>query len=115
MTEEAGMSKMTDQMLAWRAGVILVLVNLGGAVVFDCLVSRTWVIPQEREAGLHPSTMGDALIWMMIALPTFLCFFALNVGWGTVILRYRQWRSGRPWLAAFLIWLIAFTIGYFYH
>lgn len=109
------MTKMTDQLLAWRAGVVLVLVNLGGAVFFDWRVSTTWVISEEREAGLHAATMGDAFIWMMIALPIFLCFFVLNLGWGTVILRYKQWRSGRLWLTAFLVWLIALAIDHVHH
>jgi hypothetical protein len=115
MTQEAGMIKMTDGVLAWRAGTILVLVNLVGAVVYDWLVSRTWVIPQEREAGLAPATMGDAFIWMSIAVPILSCFFVLNGGWGTVVLCYRQWRSGRLWLVAFLVWLIAFAIDYVHH
>ena len=109
------MTIMTDKLLAWRAGVILVLVNLGGAVVFVWLVSSTWVIPQEREAGLHPATMGDLFIWALIALPIFSCFFALNAGWGTVILYYRQWRSSRLWLVGFLIWLIALVIDHVHH
>ena len=106
---------MTDKLLAWRAGVILVLVNLGGAVVFDWLVSSTWVIKEEQEAGLHPATMGDAFIWTLIAWPIFSCFFALNVGWGTVILCYRQWRNGLLWLAAFLIWLIAVAMDHIHN
>jgi len=119
MTEGVGMTKLADKVLARRAGVTLVLVNLGGAAVYSSLTTMNGVISQERmarlKAGLHPAATGDAIIWTLIVLLVCACFFALNVGWGTVILCYRQWRSGRPWLAAFLIWLIAFTIGYFYH
>jgi hypothetical protein len=115
MTEEAGTTQMTDKLLAWRAGKILVLVNLVGAVIFDWLASYAWVIPQEWEGGSHLGTAGSSVMWIATSVPIFLCYFALNAGWGTLILGYRQWRSGRLWLAAFLIWLIALAIDYVHH
>jgi hypothetical protein len=121
MTEEAGMTKLADKALAWRAGVSLVLVNLGGAFVYYSLTTMTEVINQERKAerlaGLHPAA-GNAMTWTLIALPIVACFFALNVGWGTIILCYRRWSIGRLWLVAFLIWLLAFATDiyhYFHH
>ena len=119
MTEGAGMTKLADKVLARRAGVILALLNLGGAAAYASLDVMNWMKGQDRlaqwKAGLHPAATGDALIVGLIIVLIWACFFALNVGWGTVILCYRQWRSGLFWLGAFLIWLIAFTIGHFYH
>jgi hypothetical protein len=112
MAEGEGMTKWADKALTRRTGVILVLVNLVGAVVCRSLTTMTWVINQERKGGLHPVTAENAMIWTLISLPIVACFFALNVGWGTVILCYRKWKAGRLWLVAFLIWLIAFGAGF---
>lgn len=119
MTETQGMTKLADKVLARQAAMTLVLVNLGGAVVYSSLTALNWVIGQERaaqlKAGLHPVATGNAIVWTLIEVLICACFFALDVGWGTVILCYRQWRSGRLWLVAFLFWLIAFAIDYFHH
>jgi len=119
MTEGAGMTKLADKVLARRAGVILALLNLGGAAACASIDVMNWVVRQERiaqrKAGLHPAPVENALIVGLIIVLIWAFFFALDVGWGTVILCYRRWRSGRLWLVAFLFWLISFAIGHFYH
>jgi hypothetical protein len=42
-------------------------------------------------------------------------FLLLNAIWGLVILRWRQWSSGRPWLLVVPIWLIAVVIDFAHH
>jgi len=54
MTEGVGMTKLADKVLARRAGVTLVLVNLGGAAVYSSLTTMNWVISQEPGAPSLP-------------------------------------------------------------
>jgi hypothetical protein len=90
----------------------LIALNLVGAIVYVCLASRSWAIPQER--GLHSET-GEPFVWALSVMPIFAIFFVVNVGWGAFIVVRRQWRRGYLWLLTVLIWLVAAAIDFAHH
>ena len=97
---------------AQRWGVVLLVFNLIGAIVYVCLASHAWAIP--REKGLHSET-AEPFIWFLFAAPIFAIFCVVNVIWGVLILVRRRWRSGYLWLLTALIWLVAAVIDFAHH
>jgi hypothetical protein len=95
-----------------RPSVVLLILNLVGAVGYVLAASRGWRIPQER--GLVPVT-GEPYIWAMSVFPICVAFFILNLAWGAFILARKQWQSGTLWLFIFPIWLIAIAMDFTHH
>jgi hypothetical protein len=81
-------------------GYVLLTFNSAGAVVYECLASRSWAIPQER--GLHSET-GEPFVWAFSVMPVFTIFFVVDAFWGALILVSQQWRRGYLWLLTALI------------
>ena len=98
--------------LTQRTNLILLTLNVLGAVVYVCLASRGWRIPEEK--GMVPVT-GEPLVWAIGVFPIWAVSLLLNAIWGLLILRWRQWRSGRLWLLLVPLWLIAVVIDFAYH
>jgi hypothetical protein len=94
----------------------LVLLGLDaiGAGAYLLLASRAWAIRQECEAGLNSIT-GEPFVWFISTTPVVAIFFLLNLAWGTIILKRRQWKTGRMWLAASAIWIVAAIIDFSHH
>jgi len=99
---------------AQRWSVVLLVFNFIGAVTYVVAASHGWVIPQEREAGLH-SVTGEPYVWALYVLPICAVFFVLNLTWGAFIIARRQWRSGFFWLSIIPIWVVAVAIDFAHH
>jgi len=99
---------------ARRWGMLLLAANFIGAVIYVVAASQGWVIPQEREVGLHAVT-GEPYVWTGYVLPVCAVFFVLNLSWGAYILARKQWRTGILWLSTIPIWLIAVAIDFAHH
>jgi hypothetical protein len=95
-----------------RVNVVLLVLNVIGAIGYVARASLSWAIPQEH--GVVPIT-GEPLVWAVAVLPIFAVFLLLNLAWGAMILGYRQWRRGRLWLLAVLIWVAAVAIDFMHH
>ncbi len=76
--------------------------------------SHIWWIPAERKAGIH-SVTGEPFIWAIAVVPIFALFFLADLIWGALIVQYRDWRSGRFWLSAGVIWIVALWIDFAHH
>jgi len=76
------------------------------------VASYAWAIPQED--GLHATT-GEPFVWALGVLPIFASFCSLGFIWGVAIAVRRQWQSGRLWLSAACIWVIAVAIDFAHH
>jgi hypothetical protein len=99
---------------AQRWGVILLVLNFIGAVVYVVRASNGWVIPRERELGLH-SVTGEPYIWALSVFPVCAVFLVLNLTWGAFILARKRWQSGIFWLLTVPIWLAAVVIDFAHH
>jgi len=99
---------------AQRWGVALLVLNFIGAIVYVVRASNGWVIPRERELGLH-SVTGEPFIWALSIFPVCAVFFMLNLTWGGFILARKQWRTGILWLSTIPIWLIAAAVDFAHH
>jgi hypothetical protein len=99
---------------AHRWTIVLLVLDFIGAVVYVVAASNGWVIPQERELGLH-SVTGEPYVWALFVFPICAVFFMLNLTWGAFILARKQWRSGIFWLLIIPIWLIAMAIDFAHH
>ena len=97
---------------AQRWGVVLLVLNFIGAIIYVHRASLSWAIPQEKK--LHSQT-GEPFIWAAGVIPIFAIFFVVNGVWGGLILVRRQWRSGYLWLLTALIWLVAIVIDFAHH
>ena len=95
-----------------RTNLILLTLNVIGAVLYLRLASHGWRIPQEK--GMIPVT-GEPLVWAIGVFPIWAAFLLLNAIWGVLILRWRQWGSGRLWLLLVPIWLIVVVIDFAHH
>jgi hypothetical protein len=98
--------------LTRRANAILLVVNVVGAMLYLWRTSLSWAIPEEK--GLNSMT-AEPFIWVLAALPVLAIALVINVAWGVIILRQRQWNSGRLWLAVATIWLVAIAIDFAHH
>ena len=99
---------------AQRWGVVLLVLNFVGAAVYVVRASKGWVIPREREVGLH-SVTGEPYIWALSVLPVCAVFLVLNLAWGAFILARKRWQSGIFWLLSIPIWLAAVAIDFAHH
>ena len=97
-----------------RLHVTVLALNLIGAVIYLHRASYGWRIPQEQALGLDSIT-AEPYIWFAAVLPVVAIFLVLNLAWGVLILRNRQWRSGRLWLVAALIWIVAIAVDFAHH
>jgi hypothetical protein len=97
---------------AQRWGVVLLVLNFIGAIIYVRRASLSWAIPQER--GLHSQT-GEPLVRAAGVIPIFAVFLLVNFVWGGLILVRRQWRSGYLWLLTALIWLVAAVMDFAHH
>jgi hypothetical protein len=102
----------SETFLTQRVNLVLLAFNAIGAVVYVVRASPSWAIPQEH--GMVPIT-GEPFVWAVGFLPVLAIFSLLNLTWGALILRYRQWRSGRYWLLIAPIWLVAVLIDFSHH
>jgi len=99
---------------AQRWGIVLLVLNFIGAVVYAVRASNGWVIPRERELGLH-SVTGEPFIWALSILPVCAVFLVLNLTWGAFILARKRWHCGIFWLLSIPIWLAAVVIDFAHH
>jgi hypothetical protein len=105
---------MTSKILRQPVSLALLIANVIGAIVYVARASHSWVIPEERALGLHSQT-SEPFIWAIYVLPILTVYALVNLIWGVVILWRRQWRSGRYWVGAGLIWVIAVVIDFAHH
>jgi hypothetical protein len=94
--------------------LVLLGLNAIGAGTYVLLASRAWVIRHECQAGLNSIT-GEPFVWFISIAPVIAVFFLLNLTWGTIILKRRQWKTGRMWSAAAAIWIVASIIDFLHH
>ena len=95
-----------------KADLVLLLANVVGAGTYLLLASYSWAITQER--GLNSMT-AEPFIWGLSVVPIWTLFLSIDLIWGTMIALRKRWRSGRIWLLASLIWLVAATIDFAHH
>ena len=98
----------------FQLSLALFVLNVIGAVAYLRAVEPSWVIPEERAAGIHTVT-GEPIVWAVGVLPFVVGFGLLNALWGSMPLRRKKWRSGYFWLATALIWLVAVWIDFAHH
>jgi hypothetical protein len=97
-----------------RWSVVLLVLNFIGAVIYVVRASKGWVIPQERELGLH-SVTGEPYVWALSIFPICAVFLMLNLTWGALILARKRWQSGIFWLMTIPIWLVAAVVDFTHH
>lgn len=109
-------SPLTTDRFRWtqRVNVVLLVLNTIGAVIYLHRASYGWRIPQEQKMGLDSIT-AEPYIWFAAVLPILAVFLLLNLIWGALILRYREWRSGRLWLLTELMWVAAIATDFMHH
>ena len=100
------------KLAAQRWGVVLLVLNFIGAIIYVHRASLSWAIPQEK--GLHSQT-GEPFIWALSIFPVCAVFFVLNLTWSAFILARKQWQSGIFWLLTIPIWLAAVVIDFAHH
>jgi hypothetical protein len=86
--------------------------NAIGACVYVIRAKPSWVNPLEH--GEIPIT-GEPFVWAAGIFPVVAVFVIVNLIWGSLIIRHRDWRIGRWWLPAAAIWLIAIGIDFAHH
>ena len=101
-------------LVAQRWSVVLLVLNFIGAVAYVVAASNGWVIPEERELGLH-SVTGEPYVWALSVFPVCAVFLVLNLTWGAFILARKRWQSGIFWLLTIPIWLAAVVIDFAHH
>jgi len=99
---------------AHRLNLVLLIVNLIGAILYVRAASLGWAIPEERAQGIH-SVTGEPFVWAAAILPFIAGFGLLNFLWGAYICIKRKWRDGYLWLATVLIWLVAVRFDFAHH
>ena len=95
-----------------RWNLVLLTVNILGAIIYVLAASHGWVIPQEH--GAVPVS-GEPFVWALFVIPIYAVFGLVNVSWGAYILSKRRWRSGYFWLMAAAVWLIAICVDFAHH
>jgi len=95
--------------------VVLLLLNVLGAIGYDIAASRGgWKIPEEAAAGINVTT-GEPFIWALSVFPIVAAFSVINVAWGASILSRRQWKAGYYWALTAFVWLGAVVIDFKHH
>jgi hypothetical protein len=56
---------------------------------------------------------GEPFVWFAGILPVVAVFFVLNSAWVALIRLY--WLSGRFWLLAVVLWLVAVSVDFGHH
>jgi hypothetical protein len=97
---------------ARRLGLILLIANVIGAIIYLVRTSLSWAIPQEH--GLVPIT-GEPFIWFAGIVPVVIVFFPLNLIGGAHILLSRKWQNGYFWLSSAAVWFVAVWIDFAHH
>jgi hypothetical protein len=100
--------------LAQPGRIALTALNAIGATIYVARASNAWAISQERAAGIY-SVTGEPFVWFLAIGPIVAIFIVVNLGWGALILARRHWASGRLWLMAAMIWLVAIWIDFAHH
>src|SRR6187399_1040306 len=95
-----------------RWSLVLFIVNVVGAVTYVIAASPSWAVSQER--GMVPIT-GEPFVWALMVFPFFTVFGLANFFWVAYICFKRRWRSGRFWLMAAAVWLIAVCVDFAHH
>jgi hypothetical protein len=103
-----------ETVLALPGRIALTVLNAVGAILYVARASNAWAIPQERAAGIY-SVTGEPFVWFVEIAPIVGVFFVVNLAWGALILARRHWASGRLWLMAAMIWLVAVWIDFAHH
>jgi hypothetical protein len=108
-------------MALWRSIIALMLASPAYGVQFEVASIR----PKKDHLGttrsgraMAPSAHSETAEPFILALgvlPIFAVFSVLNVTWGAFILARPQWRGGRLWLLAALIWSVAVGIDFAHH
>ncbi|RXS98092.1 hypothetical protein ESZ00_01890 [Silvibacterium dinghuense] len=88
--------------------------NILGAVVYLVAASHGWVIPAERDAGIHAVT-GEPFVWFAAIAPVLALFLLTNLIWVIVISVRRQWKHSRMWFLGFPIWITAIIVDFAHH
>jgi hypothetical protein len=96
-----------------KVNIALFIANVVGALAYVYVSSHGWEIA--REHGLQATTTGEPFVWALYVLPIWALFGSLDLIWGAAIAIRRQWHSGRLWLSAAFIWLIAAAIDFTHH
>lgn len=105
-------SKPLNTLAVHRPSVVLLVLNLVGAVAYVVAASRGWRIPEEH--GVVPVT-GEPYVWAISVFPICAGFFILNLAWGAFILARKRWQSGMLWLFILPIWLVAIAVDFAHH
>lgn len=101
--------------LSTAESMMLVVLNVLGAIGYDIAASRGgWKIPEEVAAGINVTT-GEPFIWFINILPIVAAFFVINAAWGACVLPRRQWKAGLYWILAAFVWLGAVVIDFRHH
>ncbi|MGR4863414.1 hypothetical protein [Caulobacter sp. LARHSG274] len=91
---------------------VWVAANLVGVATFLWLASRTWIEPELR--GEDVAGGGDAVVWVVTAMPVLAAVFALDLIWCamvfTKVAKTRTWRALSPLAAMAFLWLCAVLI-----
>jgi hypothetical protein len=96
---------------AKRLNTTFILANALGIVLYLVLASRGWRIPEEH--GMVPVT-GEPFVWAD-ALPVLGLFALVDITWGGLLLRHKEWR-GRPlWLVTVVMWLLVLVLDFSHH
>ena len=97
---------------AGRMSLALLILNVIGAVGYVAAASHGWRSLHDLKFG--PPT-GEPFVWALWVAPILAVFTLLNLSWGIKILLGRRWNSGRLWLLAGLIWIVAILIDFAHH
>jgi hypothetical protein len=103
-----------ETVLALPGRIVLTVLNAIGATIYLARASNAWAIPQERAAGIY-SVTGEPFVWFLGIWPIVGVFLVMNLACGALILARRHWFSGRLWLMAAMIWLVAVWIDFAHH
>jgi hypothetical protein len=98
-------------LINWQ-NVVLLIVNVVGASLYVWLTSYSWALPQEK--GLN-STTSEPFLWAMAVVPTLGVALLIDVPWGIVILKRKNWSSGRLVLFVAVVWVVAIAIDFVHH
>ena len=92
--------------------IALLLLNVLGVVVYLIAASHSWTLPQEQ--GIN-STAGEPFVWALYVIPIWVVFSFVDLIWGTVIIKRRQWLAGRMLPASALVWMAAVVVDFVHH